>query len=347
MLKTKIYDPNIGAERIVFQRPVQEAYGPSWIWLQPLEMGNSTISVEGQEIWLPVLNIKKYYPSARCYALIEKLSKMPMTMVDVIYSHEEILDRLENDEGYLERFLLEFSRTKINRLNLVSPALTVAPQGQREKRAFVEAMKSSIQDGFGNIIVGIESNASGKVELPESESDNKSSQVKEDGIVLEFIKDFYEAISGKPVKRQTAQKPKKFVEGVLTKKAMLMKSGAIIVPGENVGKYYTNYFMRIELGEDVKEIKDTLGLHIEGVDDNVLITGTGFDERKKKFGDILFDSTILETFSSLNPGKEPLLMFGGRYNEDVGKFEVDRRVGQYFDELNAMIIPKRPAGDGR
>lgn len=344
MPRGKKYDPTINAKRTVYYRSIPEAYGPSVIWLNPLQPGDNVIKVNNQDVWLPVLDIEKYYPGAKCYALIEKLDNFPVAMVDVLYSYQDLSPMLEKDK-FLEDFLRGFTRAKINALNLKSPALTVSPADRTEAERFALAREQALRERLGTDIVCLTS-----VVHEEMEVENKEQakvEVKPDNIIIDFIKSFYEAISRKPIKRPSTKKTKT-VDASLLRELRMMKSGATVVPGAAIGKYFTSYYVEMQIGDEVNDINDELGIHFESIDDQMLISQEPEEiARRERFRDILFDSTILETYMEIFADKKPKLIFAGAYNERAGRMQVDKRVANYFNELNELIVPTRPSGDGR
>ena len=140
-----------------FKRPIEEDYGPSKIRLEKLDMtkGFDSIKLNGLDVILPVLNLKKYDANAECYAFIETLENSPITMVDILYSYEDILDKFEHNERFRREFLKAFSRRKINISSLISPALTVIPGKANVAKKFAETLKLSLQDSMGIQVRGI------------------------------------------------------------------------------------------------------------------------------------------------------------------------------------------------
>lgn len=344
MPRGKKYDPTINAKRTVYYRSIPEAYGRSVIWLEPLQPGKNIIKVNNQDVWLPVLDMESYYPGTKYYAFVEKLDNFPVALVDIIYSYRDLPSLLEDDRN-LEEFLRGYTRTNINRVNLRTMALTVTPSDQAEKEKFLRASQQVLQDNLGTGIV-----CANSIIHEEMEVENKEQakvQVKQDNIIMDFIKSFYEAVSRKPIKRPSTKKTQT-VEASLYRELRMIKSGAMVVPGKEVGKYFTGYYLEMQIGDDVQDIKDALGIHIESLDDKMLVSQEPEEvTRREKFRDVLFDSTLLETYMELFADKKPMMIFAGEYNESAGKMQVDKRVSNYFNELNELIVPTRPSDEGR
>lgn len=324
-----------------FRRPIQESYGPSTVRIEKLDMEQSfsTVNVNGTNVILPMLNLKKYNSDAECYAFIERLYGQPMIMVDVLYIYKDISDRFENDEIFRNDFLNKFNRKYINTSNLMSPALTMSSQEIDVARPFADALKSSLQEAIGSQIFGLRKESKKNMEI---ETPTSSKKTKKDGIVFEFIKDFYEVISGSKVKKSTASK-KQTVTYSMIKEAFFMKSGALIIDSEEISKFFTTFQTQINLGDD-QQVKNALAIYISGLDSFLLRTSSDY---RNKFGRVLLDSNLLEALSYFNLSKFPRLAYGGQYNEAKSKMDVNKHFEKYFDLINEMLVPTRSADDGR
>ena len=321
-----------------FKRTRDEDYGPSIIRLEKLDMSKmfAHIEVDDLEVILPVLNLKKYDENAECYALIETLQNNPITMIDILYSYEDILDRFEHNERFREEFFNAYTRRQINISSLISPALTMIPKKEDIAKRFANALKQSLQDSMGTQIKGISKIKKEKVKVEEK----PSGPIEEDGIVLEFIKGFYEIISGTKVKRPTDVQ-KKTINCALKKEAILMKSGAMIVDSEVVDKYFATFQTEVT-AEDIQSAKDTLAVYISGINETLLMTSP---EYLKNFGNVLLSSNILEVFAYLNANKFPKMNYIGRYNEEEARMEVYKKIEKYFRQLNQILVPPKEDRD--
>lgn len=324
-----------------FKRPIEEDYGPSSVRIEKLNMENGfdTVDVNGVRVMLPVLNMKKYNPNVECYAFIERIYGYSMTMVDVLYAYTDISAKFENDEKFRREFLSTYNRKYINSNNLKSPALIMVPKREYIAGPFANALKLALQDSAGAQILAFRNESQEKIQI---ELPPQPGTVKEDGIVLEFIKDFYEAISRTRVKRPTDLKVQNVTCSVL-KEAMIMKSGATIVDSEQVSKYFTTFQTKIDTNEK-KDVKDSLAVHIAGIDETLLTSSLDY---RKKFGDVLLTSNILEALSYSNGSKLPIMALAGRYSEETNRIVVDKQIEKQFNKINELLVPTRPSDDGR
>lgn len=345
MPKAKMYDKWSKSERTVYRRPVIENYGPSYVWLQELPRYNvysesqdySYTNIEGKSVWLPVLDLAKYYQDAKCYALIEKFSNNSIVMIDILYSDEDLIRKFENDDKELDEFLERFTREKINSINLSSPALVVAPTNKDDAQKFVQAMEYAMQEALGNLILLFQNEKQGKVDKK-----HESLEKKRENMVLLAIKTLYDSFLGLPVDEKIDESEK----GILSKKSMMIKTGATLINGEEVGKYYSNYYSKFQIGKEITAVRESIGLYIRGIDDALFVSDRdGIEEQRITFGNALLESNILETFSYLNPNKTEMLMFAGKYNEALERIEVDKRTEIKLDNINKLIMGR--SNDGR
>jgi len=316
-----------------FPRPQKEDYGPSSVRLEKLDMTKEfcRMDINGTEIVLPVLNLRKYNQGAECYAFVETLQNYPITLVDILYSYQDILYRFENDERFRREFLNVFRRRQINISSHISPALTVIPNRADVANDFAIALKSALQDALGTQIVGFS-----RTQTKDKEIEELPPEGFEEGIVMEFIKDFYEIISGKKVKRST-DPIKRTVTYSLKKEAILMKSGVAVIESEVVDKYFTTFRAEIK-AEESQMAKDSLSIYVSGIDEELLMTSP---EYLDEFETTLLESNVLEAFAYLNPKKLPKMNYSGRYNESKHKLVIYKKIENYFDELNRRLLPQK------
>lgn len=336
--KKPIYkDGSVVGEKTYYYRRRPDIYGKSKIWIEELD---NNIIFNGQKIWIPTLDISKYYSGARVYAFIEELEERPVTLIDVLYSYGDILPSLENDDNFLDSFLDRFCRRNINIQTYKTPGLIMAPPNQTSQRSFADAIKLSLQDAVSTSKFPlVEHYMEEEQEVNDDSYDYKNA--KEDGIAMEFIKDFYEIISGTKIRRPTEPKKKKIKESI-SRRAVIMKIGSTIINGENVGKYCFAY------NTSVQNLTTVITMQIAGLDDEAVLSEkpmTG--ERLKRFGDTIFESNILETFIYINSDKKPINLFAGKYNEQSARLEVNRSLEQNFDKLNELLYPTRTDKGGR
>ena len=323
-----------------FKRTNQESYGISTIRLEKLDMtkGFEELEINGIKIVLPVLNLKNYSSTPECYAFIERFYSYPIIMVDVLYTSSDISDLFEKDEDFRTDFSKKFSRRNITSQNLKSSALTFLFNG--DEVDFGNAFKLALQDSVGTQIWRSSNRVSEEVKIKDAQA---SQEVKEDPLIVEFIKDFYEAISKTKIRRLTDIKEKeKTVIYSMAKEAIFMKSGATIIGFEEVSKYFVGYQTVVKT-EKTKQIKDRLSIHISGVDERALVSS---EKYRNSFGEVLLESNLLEVLSSINPSRLPILAYAGQYNEEKNKMDVNRRLERYFDEINEVLLCGR-ASDGR
>lgn len=323
-----------------FTRPVQENYGPSTVRLEKLDMtkGYGTVTVNGIEVILPLLNVKKYDADSECYAFIEQLTTGQIAMVDVLYTYKDIEDKFEHDPNFRRSFLNFFERKQINSTNIVSPVLTMTPRRENTAILFSNAVREAVQDGVGRQlhVVSRRTEEDFDIEIPKDPN-----SVKEDGLILEFIKDFYEIISRTKVKRPTDPE-KRTVTYTMSKEAILMKSGATIFGNEEIPRFFANF--RTEISSDeIQNAKDSLAIHISGIDQERLMTSP---EYFQYFTGVLLESNVLEAFAYANGERVPKLVFAGKYNEEEERMEVDRKNERRFNEINGKLIPTK-SDDGR
>ena len=300
-----------------FPRPKKEDYGPSRVRLEKLDMtkGFCRMDINGTEIVLPVLNLRKYHPGAECYAFVETLQDYPITLVDILYSYQDILYRFENDERFRREFLNVFRRRQINISSHISPALTVVPNRSDVAKDFADALKLALQDALGTQIVGCS-----RTKTEDKEITEPPPKGYEEGIVMEFIKDFYEIISNKKVKRSTDPIKRK-VTYSLKKEAILMKSGVAVIESE-----------------EFQMAKDSLAIYVSGINEELLMTSP---EYLDEFETTLLESNVLEAFAYLNPKKLPKMNYSGRYDEPKHKLVIYKKIEAYFDKLNQKLLPHK------
>ena len=104
-----------------YPRSIKEEYGVSTLELVELPMTDeklTRITVDYKDVYLPVLNLKKFDLNCHCYALIERLKQTPVTMVDLVYSYQEL--NLDNPT-FRDNFMRMFSRKYINFTNMKGP----------------------------------------------------------------------------------------------------------------------------------------------------------------------------------------------------------------------------------
>ena len=317
------------------QRP--DVHGISKIFLIELNGSSVTCNIGGKKIYFPLLDVNKYYNGAKTYLMVEKFNQNKMIMMDILYAPEDIIKVLDNSDSYLNEFLAGFTRENINRETQKSPGLIIAPIDNVKKGKFSEALKSALQDAycdrkFPEMYHTIEE----EQEVIDENYDYQNA--KPDGIALEFVKDFYEIISRTKIRRPTEPRMKKIKQS-LSRKVTMIKTGAIIMDEDVIGKYNMLYV------SNVKDILNSISICLAGLDDERIFTDES-GESLKKFGNALFESNILETFMYVNAEQKPIYMFAGRYNEQEARLEVDKKIDKQFDKLNNEINRIRP-DDGR
>ena len=221
------------------------------------------------------------------------------------------------------------------------------PSTQAEKKAFSDAMKKAVEECVGKKIFMARNDNTENVEIKRYPDPDK---VKQDGIVLEFIKDFYELISGEKVLRPTDPVIKNIKYSVI-KDLLFIKSGEIITEKTQTGKYWTNY--RTEAFTDKKTneletgiVKDKMAVYFSGVDDTKLMTNPDYF---KQFEKIVLSSHILEALSAINQRMLPVFAYGGEVSVDSKQMVENMKVEKYMNKMNeAILLPRsRNSGDYR
>jgi len=324
-----------------FKRTNKEVYGESTVRLEKLNMAKpyNHLTVSGVDIDLPVLNVKKYNHDVQCYALIERLKNSPITFVDVLYSYKDILYQFENDEMFRRQSFELFNREKIIAYSLTSPILTVNPRRNELTKSFASSVKMAVQDSVDTGIFLFSVTLEDKVEVEIPKDPNT---VKQDSIMLDFIKSFYEIISGEKAKRP--EDPDiETIDYTMDKSAIIMKSGSMIIDQEEVEKYYSTFRTLID-NEELDNIKDTIAIYISGTNSKKMADSPEF---RTSFGDALLRSNVLEAFSQVNPYKLPKLSYVGQYDDKVKRLRVNKNNERYFDKINEGIIPTKQQDEGR
>lgn len=339
--KKQIYvNGSVVGEKTYYYRERPDVYGRSKIWIEPIRDGQ-TVNFGGSEISLPVVDVNKYYSGAMAYLFIEEFEEVPAKMVDILYAYEDIIPRLQSDDRYLREFLAHFVRRNINIDTMKAPGLVVTPTYASDKRRFVEAVSLAIKDA---IVSGkfkmVSHYMEEEKEVIDESYDYKNA--KQDGIVTEFVKDFYEIISGTKIRRPTEPRKKKVVTP-LSRQAIIMNCGTTIIGNEAVEKNFIAYHT------SVQSFSDSTTMYIAGMHkDKLFGDDESSEENLEAFGNTIFESNILETFIYLNSDKRPINLFAGRYNEKTGKLEVDRQLERSFDNFNKRLDPnKTKPSEGR
>lgn len=332
------------------KKPNKEAYGESAIQLVEVEMTDdplTEIDVDGTKVLLHVLNAKKFDPNCHCYALIETLKLQYVTMVDLIYSYGKLDTDVLNDKSQLKAFFESITRYNINCSTGRFPGIIHQPKDPTLANYFKFTLFDALQEANNNnflIKYGVERKRKKKVKP-------SADEIKDDGLLVELMKTFYESITLSKVKRPT-DSIEKTVSKTIKKKALLLKCGTIITAGgvEN-GKYFATFRTGYKRKEnDVESIPSYLdgvySLHIAGVDDEKFVSDPDY---RKKFGEVFLQADILETLFAANGSQHPRFLYAGEYNEDDERMELGEDVGQAIKKLNDAMFPKNKekSGEGR
>ena len=272
-----------------------------------------------------MLNLKKYDSNCHCYAIIERLKMKPITMVDLLYSYQEI--SLDNPM-VRDNFMKNFTRKNINLTNMKSPGTMFIPSSREEKKLFVEAMKKSVEENVGRKIFIASRDKTEKVEIKKYPDPNK------------VVPD--EAISGEKVLRPTDPVITN-VNYSIVKDLIFMKNGAIITGSEQSGKYWTNYRTQTFTDKNVDEIetgtlKDMMSVYITGVDDNMMMKNP---EYFKKFEKTILSSHMLEALSYVNQAKLPVFAYCGEFNKNDERMMENLSVEKYIEQMNKALFLNR------
>ena len=327
-----------------FKRIEIEPYGPSSVSLQRLDMTKSyqSVNVDGVRVCLPILNLKKYDQDAECYAFIERLQNNQTVIVDILYAYKDILYEFENDESFRREFLKTYNRRYINTYVLMNPVLSMVPKVGSEARTFADAFKRVVDDAIENQMLMMFAKRE-KQDL-EIEILKDPSTIKRDSLFMEAVKDLYEAMSLGLVKIKRPTDPDiEHVKGFMSKEAIMIKSGAMIVNGQEIPRYFATFQTQLKL-QEVQIVKDSLAIYLSGVDEQLLVSSP---EYRADFGNTILNSNLLETVSSLNANKLPSMSYVGEYNPIQKRIDVNKPYERRFDELNQLLVPSRPAGEGR
>ena len=100
-----------------------------------------------------------------------------------------------------------------------TPGVILTPKDYRMANSFSNAIKNAVEENIGKKVIIARKNGKEQVEIKKYPDPEK---VIQDGIVLEFIKDFYEIISGKKVSRPTDPIIKR-MDCSISKDAIFMK----------------------------------------------------------------------------------------------------------------------------
>lgn len=324
-----------------FKRTNQESYGTSFVKLERLDMTKSFnhLKVSGIDIDMPVLNIKKYNSDIQCYALIERLQHLPITFVDVLYTYKDILYQFEHDEMFRRGFFESFNRKQISVNNLESPILTMNPRRNGLAKSFADSVKLAVQDAVGKGVFVFSATLTDKMEV---EIPKDPDSIKQDSIMIDFIKSFYEIISGTKVKRP--EDPDiQTIDYTMDKSAIIMKSGSMIINKEETEKYFASFRTLIS-NEELENIRDSIAVYLSGGDSKKLADSPEFCE---DFGNALLMSNVLEAFSQTNPYKLPKLAYVGQYDVRAKRLRVNKNNEVYFDRINEGMSPTKTDDEGR
>ena len=226
-----------------YPRITMENYGASTVELIELDMSNKDLTnlyIDGKKILMPILNLSDYDSNCHCYAFIERLKKYSITMIDLLYTYNEIAF---DNEIFREDFLREYTRSNINLCTMSSPGIIVNPNSNRDKNCFWNAIRLSIENSVDNNIVLASTKTIEKVEVEE-----EPKKVKEDNVVLQFMKILYKSMGG--TLRKIELPKKKYMDCVLEKNAIFIKSGEIITNNIQTGKYLSKFVTRSVVDEN-------------------------------------------------------------------------------------------------
>ena len=187
------------------------------------------------------------------------------------------------------------------------------------------------------LVVGNRAQEEIKIEVPKDPS-----EIVPDGIVMEFIKTFYEILSKTKVKRPTDPKIEVY-NYLMDKKAGFIKSGAIIINDVEASKYFTAFQTEVTNSDNqVQHLKGKLSFYITGIDDYALTANL---EYRKKFGDTILNSHILDAFKIVKVDEQPIFAYAGQYEEEEKKISVNKRIGKYFEQTNDLLVPTKEKDD--
>ena len=318
-----------------YQRYKNENYGPSTIELIEVDMSKEyvNINIDGTEVFLPVLNLQKYDSNCKCYVIVEKLKNYPIKMLDILYTYKDIFF---DDENFRKKFFSKFNRININCSCMKFPGIMFVPEDFKDANVFKNTVVLAAKDAVTNKICISQNKLEEQVEIKTYPDPNK---VKKDGMILSFIKDFYEIMFETKISRPTDPKIKK-VNCSINKESIFMKSGSIIINGIETSKYLTSFQTESILPPDEEYgiIKNMMAIYITGVDDYKLLND---EEYNRSFGDVILNSHILETSYAINQDNLPIFDYAGEYSYLDKKLLVNRNIEKYFDKMNELIINDR------
>lgn len=313
-----------------------ENYGKSKVELKKLDMEkpDDPIEINGYYVKLPALNLKKYNQNAECYAFVEKLEDSPIVMADLIYSQGDILSKFENDSRFRNQFLTAYNRKMINKLYSRYPALVVVPANKSDSKIFADSFKDAIQDSAGKQSLFLQKQYQGKKEIEVKPDPNK---VVQDGIAMEFVKDFYEILSGTKIRRPDDVIKKK-VDVSMIKQAFLLKSGTMMIGSEEVSKYFTAFCTDMNLKES-QRVRANLAFYISGIDSEKLKKSSTYFSGVENaiLGKELNKANILEVMAALDRNRPGLLNYAGAYKDKENRIVPDTRIEGYIDEINDRL----------
>ena len=319
-----------------------EGYGLSMVELvelNPSDDSLTTLNVDGCNVLLPVLNLKKYNSNCHCYALIERLKEYRITMVDLLYTYQE----MDFDNDFLrEEFLHKYDRKKINYLTTRSPGIIVQPKNNENARDFLNAINSALEDSVGNKICLFNMKQENKYKVEEEVEEKK----RESSALMDCIKIWYLCLGGTiESKKSTVTKN---MEHLLTKSAIFLKNGEAIINGTQASKYLTLYKTQSILNENEEslsndELKNLMSVYITGVNDYSLINSKDY---LKKFGEIILSSYILEALFAVNVEGIPNFAYAGQFDIRDERLKVNLDVEKYFNKMNELLFLSRDE-DGR
>lgn len=310
----------------IYPRKEQEKYGESTVELVEINMSDNTyetLDVDGKNVILPVLNLKKYDPNYHCYMFIERLKSQPITMVDLLYSYKEIDF---DDENTRNSFLETFSRDHINLVSMKWPGMIAIPNDNSVRESFIKTMKSALQDSIGNKLVMVKGKKREQISVEKAKKE-------EETITPDTIRRMiHEFLGGAP-----EEDGPQIINLSLKQEAIFIKTGEIIIRGIQNSKYLVNYRNQTKIDNGKDTLKDMLAVYITGMDDVALTTDS---EYCKKFGKTILSSYMLETLSSINVNKLPRFEYIGSYNQQLEKIEANIQIESRFDKLNEIMNSK-------
>ena len=319
-----------------YVRPEMENYGLSTVELVELDMSDNplnVINVDGKEVYLPVLNLKKYGNDYHCYAFIERMKQRPVTMVDLLYSYKPISF---DDPDFRDKFLREFSRTQINRSTMNLPGIFYGDKKDSQANAFKGAVKSAVSDAYKTKIFTAKNSIESQLEI---EKPRDPSKINDDNLLLEMARTLYEMITFTKIKRPSDPIIKK-VDFSILKDLMFMKNGEIIIRGSSISKYFSMFRTQSITSEHVDEIPEgtmlnRFSFYINGVDDRKLSSDQNY---LQSFENTILQSHILEALSVVNSNRLPNFLYAGNFNNREGRIEVNEAISKYFINLNELMF---------